>query len=204
MTDRTPEQQRRADLAVIHMLRKDGRDRKLLDEAGYRAVVAGVLADEEVDYDGEPSSKHLGTGGRARLIAVLGEIGCRTPDGKAKQMKPGHGTRKRGMWKGRYFGGGGRMLTQAQADNVARLEDKLGWNAEPERLTGFLLRQTNRRCTVSMLMNDEATAVITGLMVLAGERDPDRDSTRSEFGRMHRKRRASSKLPKGFGYKPRS
>ena len=201
---RSPEADRRAELAIVHMLRKDGVTRGIITEDAYRATVASVLDEHENDYDGEPSSRYLGPAGRARLIALLRALGCKTPNETAAALRPGHGTRKLGTWRGRYYGGGEPFLTQAQADKIAQQEDILHWTSTSARLTDFLIQQTNRRCAVQMLTGPEATDVITGLQVLTGERNPDRDSARSRQGAMRRTHRRKQKAPKGFGYKPRS
>ena len=75
--------------------------------------------------------------------------------------------------KGRYYGGGNPgsnrdHLTQAQADEIARLEDALGWTENPKRLRGFIVRQIGKHCTVEMLMNYEARKVISGMKKMKG------------------------------------
>lgn len=74
-------------------------------------------------------------------------------------------------WRGRYHGRGERgaaaVLTQPQADEIARLEDVLGWTPNPVRLQGFIRRQLglpeNVTKPVERLMVHEATKIITGL-----------------------------------------
>ena len=75
-------------------------------------------------------------------------------------------------WKGRYVGRGetgtAAHLTQKQADEIARVEDALGWTSNPLRLEGFIRRQlglpANVHKPVENLMSREATKVITGMM----------------------------------------
>ena len=58
-------------------------------------------------------------------------------------------------------------LSDIQAERIAILEDKLGWNEA--RTAGFITRQTGKAAAVRMLMNYEAVKVIVGMTrILAG------------------------------------
>ena len=92
------------------------------------------------------------------------------PKGKKKPATPPRPPAD-APWRGRYEGRGERgaaqFLTQDQADEIARLEDHLGWTGAPDRLRGFIRRQLglpdNVTKDVGGLMVREATKVITGL-----------------------------------------
>ncbi len=65
----------------------------------------------------------------------------------------------------KYFGGGDKgaasHLTQAQADEIERLQRDMKWT--DDRLVSFINRQIGRMKFVSGLTRPEATSVITGL-----------------------------------------
>ena len=58
-------------------------------------------------------------------------------------------------------------VSQAQADEIARLELRLGWAESPDRLQGMIRRQLGRPASVSTpvanLANRQASSLITGM-----------------------------------------
>jgi hypothetical protein len=70
-------------------------------------------------------------------------------------------------WEGRYDARGG--LTQKQADELGRLEWKLGWHTNPERLRSFIQRTAGERKNAGALTKAQASDCITALRDLAGE-----------------------------------
>lgn len=77
------------------------------------------------------------------------------------------GSRKVGLHppqSANYYGSGfAGSLTPSQADRIGELEAQLGWQENPERLLGFIRRQTKLIKSVEMLTNRQASKVITGL-----------------------------------------
>jgi len=64
-------------------------------------------------------------------------------------------------------------ITQRQADLISLLEDYLGWTENPERLRGFIKKQTGMDKEVQDLGNREASKVITGMKrILKGMETP--------------------------------
>lgn len=114
------------------------------------------------DVFGVASTKALTSEQAERAIGALSPRTYVGKDGKRKTAKK----RPPQPWKGRYVGKGKKgdhgWLTQGQADEIARLEHVLGWD-EPERVEGFIHKQTRMKKSVSMLSVREATKVITGL-----------------------------------------
>lgn len=75
----------------------------------------------------------------------------------------------------RYAGRGSKMkpnghLTQAQADEIARLENKLKMTDNPHRLRGLIVRVFTKNCTPDMLMNYEAGRLIMVMQKMTKER----------------------------------
>lgn len=165
---------RRRDLAVIHMLKKRAFDQGVLDDDGYRALIAGIL--DDMGTPGDASAATLTASGRARLVLAFGSLGVKLD--RAPSVAPGHGSTRRGHWKGRYVGAGqpgfAGVLSQPQANEIARLEDELQWNADPARLLGFIERQVSRSAHVHELTKAEATRVIVGLRRLVEPSGPRR------------------------------
>ena len=154
-TTKPKDLRRQRDLARIHIAKKD----LGLSNTAYRAVIAGIM--DRLGIKGRPSSANLTAQGRSVLLATFREMGWKPRPAKGPSGHP---------WKGRYAGTGqageAGHLTQSQADYVARLEYELGWQSNPDRLIGFIERQTGARKAVSMLRNREASKVITGLRKL--------------------------------------
>lgn len=159
---------RTRDLAVIHMLRKRALDAGVLDDDGYRVVIGGIM--DELGTPGAPSAAALDAAGRSRLILAFGTLGVRLE--RAPSLAPGHGSPVVGHWRSRYIGSGREgfagSLSQKQADEIARLEDRLKWSPDPTRLLGFIERQIGRSLHVHELTKAEAVKVITGLRRLDG------------------------------------
>ena len=79
--------------------------------------------------------------------------------------------------RGRYHGAGqpgfAYRLTNDQADEVARYQDLLGWDAA--QLADFVERQVGKRALVSSLTKREAGKLLTGMQaVLADRQQADR------------------------------
>lgn len=83
--------------------------------------------------------------------------------------------------KKRKHGSGTRFLSQAQADKIGVLEQALAWHKKPERLTGFIKRQTGQLKSVSMLTPKEASMVIVGLQRVAARGDKTTYKTLNEY-----------------------
>ena len=71
-------------------------------------------------------------------------------------------------WRGTYPVPGAKgRVSQAQADEIARLELRLGWAESPDRLQGMIRRQLGRPASVSTpvanLANRQASSLITGM-----------------------------------------
>ena len=71
-------------------------------------------------------------------------------------------------WRGTYPVPGAKgHVTQAQADEIARLELRLGWAGTPDRLQGMIRRQLGRPASVTTpvanLANRQASSLITGM-----------------------------------------
>ena len=126
------------------------------DDDDYRALLDQFFPTKEWSDADRPSTKDLTRHEAHLLISALGT--------KKEHQQP---------WKGRYTGDGkrgyGKRCTQAQADEIARLEYKLGWMSDPRRLVGFIRRQISRRKVVEKLSKREATKVITGLRKLLAD-----------------------------------
>lgn len=77
----------------------------------------------------------------------------------------------------RYLGCGlNGGLTQTQANTIALLESKLGWDDNAKRLEGFIARQIGKTKKVEWLRNREASKVITGLKrLLEGNNESGRN-----------------------------
>jgi len=73
---------------------------------------------------------------------------------------------KKGSQQGSRYQGSGinDSLTQKQANMIAKLEDDLGWQDNPQRLRGFIEHQTGQQKSVEMLRNREASKVINGMI----------------------------------------
>lgn len=73
----------------------------------------------------------------------------------------------RGRFTARGERGYAHLLTQEQADEIARHQDLLGWGTHA--LNRFLNRQTGKQKSVSMLTKREATKVLTGMQRILDE-----------------------------------
>lgn len=85
-------------------------------------------------------------------------------------------------WRGRYdVPGTPGMVTPAQANAIARLEDALGWTGQPDRLQGMIRRQLGRPSNVHVpvhgLANRQASSLITGLQRLVDHQREERVAT---------------------------
>jgi hypothetical protein len=76
-----------------------------------------------------------------------------------------------------YSGSGARgtrisdHLTQRQADEIARLEEKLGMTDNPKRLYGLIRHVLGKQCSPSMLMKFEASKLIIVMRKMRGVGD---------------------------------
>ena len=110
--------------------------------------------------------------GREIIDDVRRELG-HAPRNARTAAKPHPSGREH--WTRCYHGGGSKefahRLTPKQAREIARLEDVLGWTADPKRLTGFVARTLRLQApitkTPSMLTKAEATDLLTALTVPA-------------------------------------
>lgn len=111
-----------------------------LDEAAYRDVLAQYGAQHSTDLTKDQA---------ADLIKSL--------RGGAPQPAPS---------ASRYTGAGSRgtrisdHLTQEQADEIARQEERLGMSGNPKRLYGLIHHVLGKTCSPSMLMKFEASKLI--------------------------------------------
>lgn len=182
---RPGDESRRADLARIHIARKWAASFLGMDDDDYRALVGTVAAEAgcTVPPGHAPSSRFLDAAGRAALLGAFAALGW--PDASARDhaaaapaATPTPPARVKGRTNGRYpVAGAPGRITQKQADLIAHLEDRLDWTDDPARLTGWITRQIEpagdgspKRTFVAALSRVQATTVITGLMVLAGDR----------------------------------
>ncbi len=150
---------RQKDLATIHIAKKE----LGLSEGEYRAAISGVMDELGMPAHTYASSANLSARGRALLIKGFRRAGWSPrPERDEPPRYAAHGQRG--------------MITPKQAGLIKRLEDQLGWTAEPQRLLGFVRRQLGYEAEgalskgISMLTSDEASKVITGLQRLTGER----------------------------------
>lgn len=125
------------------------------DDATYRAWLAETFPQAHWGDPARPSTLDLGPREADRAIKLL--------KGEARPQP-------REPWRGVYQCAGRRgaaaHLTQAQGDEIARHEHRLGWLGQPERLQGFILRQLGKRKAVPMLTLAEATTILNGLKKL--------------------------------------
>lgn len=113
----------------------------------------------ERTFDGVTSTKDLSFAQAGRAIDALADRDVQRRRNPVKADTP---------WKGRYTVPGAEgMITQTQADEVARLEHELGWHGQPNRLQGMIRRQLGRpdNVTTSLpaLANRQASSLITAL-----------------------------------------
>lgn len=131
----------------------------------YRAWLAQQFDGVRWSDPDRPSTLDLTERQGRRAIALLASTG--KPHMASLRSEP----TPRPSHEGRYDGGGTKgfehRLTQGQADEIARLEDVLGWTNDPARLAGFIQYQLAKKKKVSKLTLSEATKVITGLRVLS-------------------------------------
>ena len=124
----------------------------LPDDDAYRSFLRSMFPTKEWDEPDRPSTL---------------ELSKREADAAIKALKRLLGRRSVQPWEGRYVGRGhtgqAKHLTQDQADEIARLEHKLGWLSDPRRISGFIKRQIGRTVKVPRLSKREASKVITGL-----------------------------------------
>jgi hypothetical protein len=76
-------------------------------------------------------------------------------------------------WRGRYAAVGTKgTATQAQLDEVARLEHELGWTERRDALQSMIRRQLGRPSSVytppHLLANRQASSLVTGMKRLLG------------------------------------
>ena len=135
----------------------------------YRAWLAETFPHVRWKDAARPSTLDLSIHQVETGTSVLNRLApSRTPREHAGKAKRSASYASKQPWKGRYHGAGQRgdktrHLTQHQADEIARIEDVLGWTADPKRLAGFLERQTGARTLTSSLTRKQAADVITGL-----------------------------------------
>ncbi len=171
-------------LAKLHIAKAQLVQAGKLDDLAYRSILAGVLGELSIRYEGEASSKYLTPAGFKQVFSAFKKLGWED------EWKPraGQQTRPKGRRKPlnhqperRYRGTGGENLTDRQAWKIEQQETALGWHENPKRLQGWIKRQLELpegiAKTVETLTNREASKVITGLMKLTGER-PNRGKVR--------------------------
>lgn len=166
-------------VARVHVLKKELR----LDRDVYEDILFGLIGRRTVK-DASPSELRLvikqleaakkSLNRPAPPRAAARETG-RTKGRYTAQGKKGDGTSWPTQGQLDYVGkgiksDGGKHLTQKQADEIARLEQVLGWTDNPKRLGGFITRQTKKTKTVEMLGRKEASKVILGLRKLLTEK----------------------------------
>jgi len=119
------------------------------DDAAYRAVLSSYHVDSSSDLTVKQASHFI------------------------SHFSARHAPPKKSRYRGTGDGVRNGHLTQAQADEIARLEDALGWTENPKRLRGFIFRTIGKRCSVEMLMAYEASRVLTGLGKMAAGNEGD-------------------------------
>jgi len=152
-------------LRAIHTLRR----RVFADDEAYRAFLLVSHPRKRWLDPSRPSTAELDVNEARRVLDAL--IKRQTPEPAPEPAPPPRPAAR--PWKGRYTGRGrrgrGKHLTQAQADEIARLEHDLGWQDSPARVQGFIRKQLGGSAlkSVEMLTRREATLVITGLRKLS-------------------------------------
>jgi hypothetical protein len=148
----------------------------------YRCWLAATFPHVRWKDSGRPSTLDLSLHQLEEGLGVLNRVGPTDAPRSAT-----HGSRRRTgynakqPWRGRYHGAGrrgdgGSRLTQHQADEIARLEDELGWTARgPKTLGAFLKRQTGALTLPSALTRKQAADVVTGMRRLI-EHNRSRDA----------------------------
>lgn len=168
---------RQRDLARIHIAKKWAMEEvPHFSEDVYRSMISGIM--DDLELSGRASSANLTLEGRRRLLEGFERIGW---DPRPPKEDRQDGRRIPGKPWGRYpVSGAPGMITQRQADYMAKLEDILGWTSNPDRLVGFIRRQMGIKKGIAMLKNREASSVITGLERLSGRKDHPRSKTRTQ------------------------
>ena len=129
---------RQADLAAIHILKKE----LCLSDYDYRALIGGVM--DKRGLQGAASAANLDGRGRYDALQAL-----RALQRAAAAPPP------------RYEGMGPPNLYPKQALFIGVLEEQLGWYEETT--VEFIIRQIGILKTPPMLTPTEATKVITGM-----------------------------------------
>lgn len=85
-----------------------------------------------------------------------------------KARPPRSASNKDQPWRGRYAATGtDGNATQAQLDEIARIEEALGWNAHRDALQSMIRRQLGRPASVftppHLLANRQASSLVTGM-----------------------------------------
>lgn len=106
-----------------------------------------------------PSCKDLS---KSQGITAIDDLKARA-EGKAPP------TTHRGRYHGAGQAGFAYRLTPDQADEVARYQDLLGWDAQ--RLADFVEQQVGKRALVSALTKRQAGKVITGMQRTLDDRN---------------------------------
>lgn len=89
-----------------------------------------------------------------------------------KALVEGKPVPKRGRYHGAGTSGFGHLLLEGQADEIERLQERLGW--DDAALAGFVERQTGKRYLVSALPKRQASKLIQGMrrVLRDGSRTP--------------------------------
>lgn len=136
--------------------------RHLYDDQEYRDWLRATFPEKEWTDPDRPSTLDLTTQEASKAISTLL---------KYDRSRPSEDTPDLPDWRGYYTARGstqqGKHLTQKQADEIARLEHKLGWLGEEKRIRGFILRTVGKAKFVAALTKREATHVITALRKMA-------------------------------------
>jgi len=99
-------------------------------------------------------------------------------------------------WKNRYRGGQPGKLTQAQADAIARHEDRLGWTANSQRMQGMIARVLKKKVTIASLTKPEATRVLIALQKTRKGKARNANS-RPKNNQSHTEPNSSGNKPRG-------
>jgi len=135
------------------------------DDTQYRNFLLATFPEKEWSDPSRPSTKDLTQKEAHRAIQALKDAkGEGTPSPPDRPTPPPQGGEP---WEGHYKGHPNKhqagQLTQKQADEIARLEWKIGWTPEPSHVRGFIKRQLGTQMQVTDLTKREAQKVITGL-----------------------------------------
>lgn len=120
-----------------------------------RAAASKLFPDDEQYYNF--IGQNYGVDSTLDLTETEAEEAIGIIDAELKALKrSNHGRRK------------GSFLTLNQKEYIIGMFDELGWEKGP-RQWGFIEKQINRKCTIDMLKNREASKVIQGLEKLIND-----------------------------------